>query len=385
MKTCARLFGFIFVVLFILSGPVALILFNVDTYLLSADPYIQSLDEDVFREQLPGVIAEQIQHSLVYNPCLEDPDQCEGSGPAEPGNGPPAYLGALNQDQWQRIFNELLDPVWMQDQVEIVLQGVFHNLEPGVTPVPIRVSLTEVKARLAGTPGMALARDMLAAQPPCSAEQVQSLYAQLGVETNIDDLLACNPPADMMAAIEPELNKALAQAAAGLPEKLQLEAIDELMQFNRVSVGDQRGPDLATVRRVMRYSPIIPLSFLLLVILFAVRSFYDFGRWVGLPIFLIGLGMAAVMFLTPGMLNWAIDQFLIPKLPGMLSTATSDFMLEFLRSVGNSTASRIGLHAVLMLLVGGALLLISSLTHRRRSVDSIPPLTKPRGDRNEGA
>jgi hypothetical protein len=384
MTTCSRLLGVFFVLIFLLSAPAALILFNLDSYVLSPEPYIQALDEEAFRERLPAVISSQIRHSLTYNPCLADPGMCDDSGPDETSSGPPSYLSGLTEDGWQRIFNALLDPAWMQSQTEAVLQAVFHNLEPGVEPVPIQVSLTGVKTRLAGEAGLALVRDMLAAQPACTLEQVQVLLSEQAAGGDIDGFLACSPPDEMMAVMEPELRQALALAAAGLPESVELEGLEQFMQFSQVQGGEQGGPDLSSIRLWMRYSPLIPLLCILLIILFSVRSIQDLGRWVGLPLFVVGLSMSAIMFLLPGMLDWVIDSFLLPTLPGTLSTSTSDFVLDFARGVGRSTSTRIGLHALLLFILGGVLVLVASLTHRRRTVDTIPALTRPRGENQGG-
>ena len=384
MRSCSRLLGMLFVLVFLLSAPAALILFNLDTYVLSPDPYIQALDEEAFRERLPAVISGQIQHSLTFNPCLEDPEMCDDSGPNEPGSGPPSYLSGLTEDEWQRIFDALLDPAWMQSQAEVVLQAVFRNLEPEAEPIPIQVSLADVKTRLAGDAGLMLVRDLLSAQPACTPEQIQMLLSEQAAGGDIGGLLLCSPPDEMMTALEPELRQALRQAAAGLPEWVELEGLEQLMQFNQVQGGEPGGPDLTSVRMWMRYSPLIPLLCILLITAFSVRSLQDLGRWVGLPLFIVGLSMSAIMFLLPEMLEWVIESFLIPTLPGVLSTSTSDFLLDFARGVGRATSTRIGLQALLLFILGGVLVLVASLTRRRRTVDTIPPLTKPRGENQGG-
>ncbi|MEJ2010777.1 MAG: hypothetical protein P8X64_00965 [Anaerolineales bacterium] len=61
------------VLLFLLSAPVSLIMWNVDNYLLAPDPYLQALEDEDFATRLPSIAAEQIYYSLTYNPCLEDP------------------------------------------------------------------------------------------------------------------------------------------------------------------------------------------------------------------------------------------------------------------------------------------------------------------------
>ena len=383
MTTCSRLLGVLFVILFLLSAPVALILFNLDSYVLSPEPYIQALDEDLFRERLPAVISSQIKHSLTSTLCPEDPMACADGSPGG-SSSTPSYLSGLDESQWQRILDALLDPAWMQNQAEVVLQAVFHNLEPGVEPVAIQVSLTDVKSRLGGDVGLTLVRDLLAAQPACSSEQIQELISVQADGGDIGSLLSCNPPPDMLTAIEPELRQALAGAAASLPASVELDGLEQLMQFNPVEGGEQAGPDLSQVRLWMRYSPLVPLFFLLLVVLFVVRSMPDFGRWVGFPIFVVGLSMSVMMFLLPGMLDWLIDTQNLQSLPGALSATTSDFVLDFVRDVGRSASIRIGLQALFLFVLGGSLILLGRLTRRRRTVDTIPPLTRPRGEHQGG-
>jgi hypothetical protein len=53
-------------------------------------------------------------------------------------------------------------------------------------------------------------------------------------------------------------------------------------------------------------------------------------------------------------------------------------------TVGKLTASRVALQALMILVIGAGMLVIGLLARPKRRIDSIAPLTKPRGGANEG-
>lgn len=362
-----------------------MLMFNIDTFLLTPKPYLQGLEDEGFSTRLPEIAAEQIRYSMSYNPCLEDPQSCGGEvGEAQSDDGgPPAYLRNLTANQWKTIFAALFEPGWLEAQSEQLLTGFFNNLEPGREPQPIEISLIDLKQNLAGAQGLELIKELLAAQPACTPAQLLELAGMDLSRPDLDRLLSCNPPPEALATITPELRSALDEAANDIPASMEVDILNSL--FDRSASANNRELSLVRARLIFRFSPVIPLISLFLVGIFAVRSLRDFGLWIGVPLLITGAGVAAIGWLAPGAVDWAVERFFVPALPGMLSPVSSGFVLDLFLRVGKLMADRIVLQAVLMAIVGGGLLILAMLAKPTRRIDGIAPLTKPRDGANEGA
>jgi len=391
MKSCSRVIAFIFVVLFLVSAPLCLLMFNMDSFLLTPKPYLQGLEDADFATRLPEIAAEQIQYSMTFNPCLENPGSCEGGeggpqldegGPQLDEGGPPAYLRNLTSEQWKTILAVLLEPGWLETQSDQLLTGLFNNLEPGAAAQPIQISLVDLKQNLAGPRGIDLINELLAAQPACTPAQVLELAGMDLSQPDFDRLLSCNPPPEVVAAIMPELRNALSTAANDIPASMDVDILNSL--FDRSASDSNHELPLVRARLILRFSPFISLAFLFLTGLFAVRSVRSLGFWIGIPLLIAGGGMAAVGWLAPGAIDWAVERFFVPALPDMLSPVTSGFVLDLLLRVGKLMADRIAFQAVVMAIIGAGLLIIALLAKPRRQIDGIAPLTKPRDRANEG-
>jgi hypothetical protein len=387
MRTCARGLAFLIVILFLLTAPISLILWNVDNYLLTPDPYLRALEEEDFAARLPLIAAEQITYSLSHNPCLEDPQNCEGgegalSGETDEG-GPPAYLRDLSVEQWRTILGTLLEPGWLETQVEALLADLFGNLEPGSSTEPIVISLDELKTNLAGPQGVTLIEELLAARPPCSAAQLLELAIMDLSQPSLDRLLTCNPPPEVIALVMPELKSALDQAAQQLPSQITIDAFDSVFA-NASGAEGAGGSAFMRARLLMRFTPFVPLTLMLLIGLLAVRSLRDLGWWIGFPLLVTGASLAGVGWFAPGAVEWAVQRFVTPVLPSTLSPLTSSFILDMVLRVGRLTADRVAFQALVIVVLGAGMLVIGLLVKPRRRVEDIAPLTKPRGGANEG-
>jgi len=341
------------------------------------------MQDEAFATRLPAIAAAQLSYSLSYNPCLENPANCDNGlqGPASGETGMPAYLGQLTEQQWSTVLATLLDADWLQSQVEQLLHTFFANLEPGATRVPIVISLQPVKDRLAGPQGVALIEQLLAAQPACTPAQLLDLATMDLSQPDPERLLACKPPADVMTLVQPELQSALQQVARQIPSTIHVDILESLFSGSAGRTGDL---PFVRARASMRLSPLVPLTLLLLAGLFAVRSVREAGLWIGLPLALSAASTAGVAWFAPSVVERLIESFIKPALPGTLSPGTNAFLLDLVLRVGRLMAERIAFQAVLLAIGGGALLVIGLLARKARRVDSIAPLTRPRDGANEG-
>jgi hypothetical protein len=280
MRTFGRVIAGIFAFLFIISASIMLLLYNLDATLLNSEAYkIALIEEDIY-SRLPGFVVQQIQHGIMDDSSLDSHDQFDGD------SGPPAYLRILSDDDWEYLIATLLEPEWLQTTVESVLDQVFDNLNSDAPPEPISISLVELKTKFEGPVGGPVGYQavlaLLEKQPPCSAEQLLQLGAAQLFGGEVDDFLLCKPPEILMDVVDPLMRVAI-QSAAEHPLS-DVSGSTDIKEF-----GDDPIQSFFIARSFLRFGFLIPLAFLFLMTVFAVRSVRDWLLWWGVPLLLTGL------------------------------------------------------------------------------------------------
>lgn len=404
----AQVVALVFAALFIITTLLVLFLFNVEQQLFDPSLYKRALAEQRIYERFPALAAEQIVRMSIYNPCAENPElercKLEGergenplasvftspspqlrdcvqqalgeqvfnalaSGKRLPKNdeiqlikpclrqfglprgmasgtgGPPIYLWMPDEADWEAILSALLPAAWLRTQVESVIDQLFAYLDSKSDSV--RISLVEFKTRLAGDAGMTILLRLLRAQPLCTKEQLASLTS-VGAGAEIDKLLVCRPPEEILTKIAPQILTFARAAITKLPD----EAVLPLPSRRQIANSSSKAEGLEGVvrllpliRLLMRTSPLLPAALLLLIALFGVRSLKGLLLWWGVPLLIVGLiggGLALVALLG---MDWSIATF-IPTDQALVMGFTSNLV---------QTGLGVGKHIVrtLVMWIGG--------------------------------
>ncbi|MCK5053154.1 MAG: hypothetical protein KAR65_02685 [Anaerolineales bacterium] len=313
MRTCSRFIAGVFAFLFIISASIALLLYNLDANLLKSDTYKRALTEENIYARMPGFIGEQIKYAMTYNPCLESPDQCEDD--SEPGNpvaGAPAYFRVLSDDDWEHLIASLLEPEWLQAMVESVLDQVFDNLNSDAPPEPISISLAELKTKFAGQVGYQALFSLLDKQPTCTPEQILQLSETQLFEGEMDEFVLCNPPENLRDDVDLIMRETIQSAASAIPEEMtfDLPFLDMSGSPDIDVFGGDPIQSVFAARRLLRFTLLIPIAFLLLATVFAVRSIRDWLLWWGVPLLFTGLIGLVFSILSLPILGWAVSRFI---------------------------------------------------------------------------
>jgi hypothetical protein len=317
---------------FLVTIVIVLLLVNADSMLLSPSVYTNALKNERIYERLPSLAAEQIYSSLhasgegvtwegggnplqyagpeaqscsmeaLGEPAFRDilgglraPDPQEiavlsacGVGPSEAGaSSVPEFFRVLSIDQWGFILRTLLPAEWLQGQVESALRQTFAILETPGAPLAVVLDMSEFKKRLTGPAGTDAMMQIIAALPPCAAGYIPDT-------SKPESMLECRPSDELLAAVEPAIAPALAEAALSIPDKLDiLEQVRGSGVLNPEQYGLPIGPRqiLQIGRWIVRLSPILCVVILILVTLLVVRSWRGFLRWWGLPILAAGVAV----------------------------------------------------------------------------------------------
>jgi hypothetical protein len=365
----------IFAILFVISAVGLIFSFFPIGKLLNPEFYQQAMADVNIYQRLPDAIANQLAVNLT--PAAGDSD----SG---------ISLVVLNDQEWEAILIDLIDPDWLQSQTEGVIDQVFELLLVSNDPLntPIEFSVSEIKESIAGPEGVQAINQIIEAQPPCSLDQLVGLVqVGLGMENTIGSIL-CRPPDFILAEINPLVESFLMATMDQIPETIEFHIpLSQLEnQSPEISQVEDQGyiPEslqrLRQVNTLRSWSPLLPIISLLLMTLVAVRSLRDFMAWWGGTLFTAGsISLIFSAILVPAF-TWAIETYL------PMDLINSYNMPEILVNIGftdlyfelvNQLQMSIIIPAGIMTAIGFALLLGLLLLSR------ISPKVKPQPEKSQ--
>jgi hypothetical protein len=365
VSTCSKTIAYGCAIAFVISGLMALILINLQSHFLNPDTYTSILDEQAIYDRLPAILADQIAYSMTYNPCNENPEQCEDENPGSvEDSGPPAYLKNLSKEDWEQMLSLILTPEWTKSQVESSLDQFFHFIESNHEKLAITISLAGLKANLTGQKGMEFIRILIEAQPPCTETLLGILLDAAAGDFTPDQLLLCQPPKEILDRLTPTMQAALDLVIDDIP--------DQAILGNKVCGGGKAGSDsdsseapvisFRTIRTLIRFSFLLPLLFLSLLTLFAVRSLRDFLIWWGIPFIILGLSALGMGLFAFPLLDWGLETFVLGRLPGAIHPDTIELITESVKLLMHSFVQVIANQAALIAFLGLSLTGVGLLT-----------------------
>jgi hypothetical protein len=305
-------------VLFVISAVLVLLLFNIEAQAFQSDTYKQAFEQQGLYERMPGILASTLTGYVA---------QAGGAVP---------FLQLLTAEDWTNNIAVLLPPEELKVMANAALDSTFDYLNGRSDSVVI--SLTPVKAQLAGEPGVQLILQILRRQPPCTAEQL----TQMALGLFGGQIALCNPPEQALGLMLPFIQGQVQSMAAIFPNGLTL--ISPAMSGTAV---DPR-QELNTVRTIIRLTPFIPLLLLFGIAVFAARNLTDWLTWWGWPLMAAG-GMSALIGLFGSPVIAGIMQLLI-------QTQGSFLLPPVLASTIAETASAVARQMLIPVIVQGLIL-----------------------------
>ncbi len=377
MKGCARFLASVALLLFIVSGALAVIFINMRLFLLVPQTYSAALNEEGVYEELPAIIADQLIYGMTYNPCLEDPDACEGEEPAQPslenGAGVPGYFADLSADDWETMLEALIDPIWIQEQIEQVLDQVFSLLTGDLETGSIVISFETIKSRIEGGAGYDALLEVMQAQPECTPEQLEEISKAILSNALSDSIIQCYLPEDIMSLAEPYIRSGLGEVVGEVPSTIEIDIPQEIYGSGRAATG------LSIARGIFRFSPWVALFWLLTVTVLAVRDLRSWAGWWGIGSFLCGLSVLAVGLSSGALLSWGLNRTLETQSLSGISPIFMSSGLRVVNRIAEGFATRLLISSGLLIGIGLVLLVIRFFSQDRSNRKQFgEPLTQPR-------
>jgi hypothetical protein len=273
LKTLAAICALIF----IFTGVLSLILFNIESRAFSSTTYKQAFTDQRLYERMPGILAATLSTSISQNQNMVP------------------FLRELTVEEWQAMISTFLPPEELRAMTDQTLDATFDYLNFHSNSVII--SILPVKARLAGEAGVNVVRQFLQTQPACTVEQLtQMALGLLGGE-----IALCNPPEEAMSLLAPFIQSQLQTINATFPNEIALVPGTES--------GTPLDPrlQLQAIRSAVRFSPFFVLLLLLTVAVLAVHSLRDLLIWWGWPLLITGMASAVIAIIGSPIVGWFLQ------------------------------------------------------------------------------
>jgi hypothetical protein len=335
MKTFGKFLAGVCAILFVLTGVFALFLFNVEWKAFSAGTYKQAFKEQGLYEDAPTLIA-----GMLTETAQEETDS------------EPSFLSVLGRDGLETVIASLVPPDQLEALTDSILDAVFAFLNGESDS--ITVSLAPLKQNLTGEAGVQVFMQVLSASPDCTPEQV--LEFALGSLSTEDGLIFCKPPEEAMALVAPLIESQIQSMMRGIPDEiaLPLGAQERSRQFIE---------RLNRIRTLMQLSLLVPIVFLLLILIFAIRNLNEWLTWWAIPFVITG-GLSALLALIGAPFIRLVLDFAFQQGTSEMPAVFLDLMPDMAGSLAKQILRPLAIEGIILAVIGVGMLVALRFRNR---------------------
>jgi len=254
-------------------------------------------------------------------------------------------------------ISALLPPEELKILTDDSLDSIFAYLNGEANSAG--VSLASFKTHLASPAGADAVLKILESQPDCTTAQL--LQMTLGAITG-GEFIFCNPPPEVTGLVRPLLETQLAFTAAILPDQITL--------ISGAQSGTENDPRLRLnrVRAIMKWTPILPLGFLLGIVIFAVRSLLDWLRWLGYPFLITGMTSLVISILGAPLVGWIIQLIMEIQAEQFTSPILLSTLRETTSAVARQILNPIAIQGLILMIVGWGMIIVAAYLAKKDSM-----------------
>lgn len=337
MRGCMRLLAILSAVLFIITAILALFAVNLARALTDREAIKAALDEeDLVREVAPSLMVTALQEQAAAQGLPVD---------------------EIDPAAWQTAVDLLLPPGWLEDQSDAAVDATFDYLESEEMTAPqLTVDVKPLVENLQGEAGRQAILTVLQSLPVCPGTEP---FPEVG-DGEIP-FPTCLPPEVDVATTADQVHSSLVATITNNPTLADMEGALPLGQIMEAGAAESpESPEglqnlrrgFALVQRWSGFLGLIPAAFLVLILIFGVRSLGGFGHWLGWPLALAGGMTLLVVLAAPAALTVLLRTAASSPEAGAGGAIMTQLWPVFLDSV-----SRLWLHNVrwqaASMLVGG--------------------------------
>lgn len=317
MKNFKKTIEILFSALFVLTAVFALIFFNFERKAFKAETYQKVFESQDFYNRIPTLLAETMISSSTNTSQL------------------PITMQGMTTQAWEEFFRTLLPPENLKAVGDSVLNSVFSYLNQESDSVTI--SLQPIKVSMGTELGTQAVLNLLKTQPDCTLEQVTQMTFSL---LTSQEIAFCNPPDELVPLLTPVIQIQLQATASIIPNEMILVSAENTQTDPR-----QR---IQIARILMKFSPLLPLGFLVLLTITTASSLQNFFKWWGLSFLATGL-----ISIFIGIIGAPIIGLILNWLIKRVSSALPNIISSYAGELGSALAGSI----LLPILIQGAVIL----------------------------
>ena len=323
MQTLGKFIAGICAVLFIITGVMALLFFNIERKAFDSTTYKQAFEDQNLYARMPSILANTLSTTILQN------------------QNTPTFIRSLTPTDWEAAVSSMLPAEELKAITDDALDSVFDYINRRTDSVS--VSVIPLKSRLIGPSGVELVKQVLRVQPACTTEQLQAIA--FGFLSG-GDIILCSPPEDVLTLLTPVIESQIQVLTVAVP--------DEVTLISSVLSGTPGDPRvrLNNVRLLMLISPLLPAAFLLGITIFAVRSLKDWLTWWGWPVFITGTSALIVALLGSPTIGFIVSRFMQIQAAGLIPPSLLAIMQETASSVTNEILKPVTLEGLILAVIG---------------------------------
>lgn len=337
-----KVFSIIFLVLFVITLPLASFVSNVGSQVLSEDGLKGLVMESVLSNQaLPQRIREIVWFQSWYSDAGIDPAQR-------------MLITGIRNEQYADLLDIVLPTDTRESLLENVIGGLFDWLDNDEVYPDVVIELAPIFNNIEeNTPAVAAWMVNTLKVPPCSEDKLNTLVAGENAD-NLMALISCKPTAEYQETavnqISPLIASTLSQAS--LPERVDLSA---QLQSNL----DEESA-LAAKGRLNRVSKlalmfwVIPILVLGIALALVVRSVDNLITWARWPLFVSGL-IGTILAMIISNPQPILEARLMPP-PASLPAPAAPILMAVLGNLLTKVSSALVWQMAIVLVIGIGLL-----------------------------
>ncbi len=322
-------------------------------------------------------VADLIRERLIYSGVLRrlvtdvfsSSEFLESQSPEEMNMG--QAFAELKPAEWDSIVELVLPEAWIEEQVRMLTGDIMGWIDDSRPWPELKVDLQPIKTKLLHGVTREIVDIVVDSWPSCSPEQVQRMQEE-SMRSGEAPLLFCEPPEPFRSQLTEyatvALDKFIRESPSVLPLREESPGRDSAVENFALK------ENLRAIRQISYASWMLPIAFLGLIMVFAIRSWGEVAKWWGIPLL-----AAAILTLLGALLVPTAGKILLQR---MMSAVEGDMgvlqkiAVDLMTGASEMIARRVLLHAIIVLFVSFFMLFLGWILHRimlKRGANVIAP------------
>jgi len=349
LSTIARLIALFLTLLLILLLPLSLLARSVERTLFSPGALSEALVSAIVTSE--GVRAQLVENML--GGMWQDM-----AGENSPDAGMP--MANLTPEEYQRIADVIIPADWFREQVNAIVGDAVSWIESDAPFPGLELELNALRKRLLEGGTRDLIEIIVHSWPGCTPQQVEFVQNSLR-RGELSLPVFCLMPEGKQGPWIAGMEESLLAQVKTIPDSIPIgealldpEEMDDLIRMRT---------NLRFLQAALRWLWVIPLLLLGLIVVLTVRSLRELGMWWGIP-FVLSAFMLGGLGLSIGTLGTDLILELLQERE--LSARLHPLFRNALHVVQEALMARVIVQALVLLLVGGGLLILTQWLWRVR-------------------